>query len=64
MKTISNELVVWNHLTKIFKRRNAIEHWMSTYNILLDGECPEDLMKTEAGQLKVIALLRDMEGCP
>lgn len=60
--TDSIEQQIWCRLTLVFKRRKAFEHWLNTYNILLDGECPHDLMKTEEGQIRVLAVLKEMVG--
>jgi len=53
---------VWFYLTKVLKKRDAIEHWMNTHNLLLEGKCPDELMITEEGKAKVLEILKEMDG--
>lgn len=62
MKTIDNNVTIAYYLNKVMPRKPVREHWLKTYNILLNGECPEELMKTEEGQLQVLEVLKIMAG--
>lgn len=64
MKTIDYNVAIDFYLNKILPRKLAREHWLKTYNILLDGKCPEELRETEEGQQKVLEVLKVMAGYP
>lgn len=64
MKTIDSNMTIAFYLSKVLPRKPAREHWLKTYNILLDGKCPEELMETEEGKVKVIEVLKCMAGYP
>lgn len=54
--------LIESKLRRIFKNKTQRSNWLKTYNLLLDGDCPEDLMVTEEGLKKVVSLLCEM--CP
>lgn len=64
MKTIDYNVAIDFYLHKVLPRKPAREHWLKTYNILLDGKCPEELRETEEGQFKVLEVLKCMAGFP
>lgn len=62
MKTIDHNVAIAFYLNKVMPRKPVREHWLKTYNLLLDGKCPEELLETEDGQLKVLEVLKRMAG--
>lgn len=62
MKTIDNNVAIDYYLNKVFPRKPLRENWLKTYNLLLDGKCPEELRETEDGQLKILDVLKNMAG--
>lgn len=64
MKTIDYNVAIDFYLNKVLPRKPARDSWLKTYNLLLDGKCPEDLRDTEEGQRKVLEVLKGMAGYP
>lgn len=67
MKTTNTDIATNYYLMmlhKVLPRRPAREHWLKTYNILLDGKCPEELLDTKEGLQKVTEVLKEMAGYP
>lgn len=62
MKTIDNNVAIDFYLHKVLPQKHKRLLWLKTYNLLLDGKCPEELRETEDGQLKVLEVLKGMAG--